>query len=83
MAPLSQNLSKVAIAPIKCYQKLISPLLGPCCRFYPSCSHYAIEAINIHGVGKGSWLAAKRILRCHPFNPGGNDPVPDKPPKKP
>ena len=61
---------------IRGYQLAISPFLGPRCRFYPSCSHYAIEAIETHGALRGSWLSAKRICRCHPFNPGGFDPVP-------
>ncbi|MCG6910450.1 MAG: membrane protein insertion efficiency factor YidD [Deltaproteobacteria bacterium] len=61
---------------IKGYQYFISPMLMPACRFYPSCSEYAHEAIERHGVAKGLLLAAKRILRCHPFNPGGVDPVP-------
>ena len=61
---------------IRAYQLVLGPLLGPRCRFYPSCSHYAIEAIESHGALRGSWLSAKRICRCHPFNPGGFDPVP-------
>lgn len=61
---------------LRCYQKLISPLLGQNCRFYPSCSCYAIEAIERHGVIRGALLAAKRISRCHPLNQGGYDPVP-------
>jgi len=61
---------------IRGYQVGISPLLGPSCRYYPTCSHYAIEAIDKYGALKGSWLAARRILRCHPFRPGGFDPVP-------
>ena len=61
---------------IRAYQLVLSPLLGPRCRFYPSCSHYAIEAIESHGALRGSWLSTKRICRCHPFNPGGFDPVP-------
>ncbi|MCU6707714.1 membrane protein insertion efficiency factor YidD [Paenibacillus sp. J5C_2022] len=65
-------------APIRFYRKVISPLKPPTCRFYPSCSIYALEAIEKHGAAKGSWLAAKRIARCHPFHPGGFDPVPDK-----
>ena len=64
------------IAPIRAYQKVVSPLLGPRCRFHPSCSSYAIEAIEKHGAARGSWLAARRIARCHPFRPGGYDPVP-------
>ena len=65
------------IVPIRLYQWLISPLLGPRCRFYPSCSHYTIEAIETHGVLCGTWLGLKRVLRCHPGHPGGVDPVPD------
>ena len=67
---------------IRSYRYLISPLLGPRCRFYPSCSSYAEEAIKMHGVLKGGWLAVKRIGRCHPFNKGGVDPVPEKKQKK-
>ncbi|HEY9545754.1 MAG TPA: membrane protein insertion efficiency factor YidD [Solimonas sp.] len=63
---------------IRSYQVLISPLLGPRCRFYPSCSHYAIDAIRTYGPLRGSWLAARRITRCHPLNPGGYDPVPER-----
>ncbi|KEA62359.1 Protein YidD [Marinobacterium lacunae] len=67
--------------PIKAYQYLISPVLGSNCRFYPSCSHYTLEAIETHGPIRGLWLGIKRILRCHPFSEGGIDPVPpaDKP----
>ncbi len=61
---------------IKVYQLLISPLTGPTCRFYPSCSEYAFEAVKKHGSLKGVLLAVKRILKCHPFHPGGFDPVP-------
>jgi len=61
---------------IKIYQFFISPLTGQNCRFYPSCSAYAVEAVQKHGSLKGSLLAAKRILRCHPFHAGGFDPVP-------
>jgi len=62
---------------IQTYRWLISPLLGPSCRFYPTCSAYALEALDRHGALHGSWLAVRRLLRCHPFNPGGFDPVPD------
>jgi hypothetical protein len=65
--------------PIKAYRIVLSPLLGPTCRFVPSCSVYALEALRVHGALRGSWLAARRIGRCHPFHPGGYDPVP--PPK--
>ena len=61
---------------IKGYQKLISPLLGSHCRFYPSCSAYSHEAISKHGTAKGIYLAAKRLLKCHPFHSGGVDHVP-------
>ena len=61
---------------IRGYQLVISPLLGPRCRFYPSCSHYAIEAIETHGSLRGLWLTIKRISRCHPWHEGGFDPVP-------
>jgi uncharacterized protein len=66
----------IVLAIIRFYQKLISPLFPPSCRFTPTCSHYSYEAIEKHGFLKGSWLAVKRIGRCHPFNPGGYDPVP-------
>ncbi|MBF0100041.1 MAG: membrane protein insertion efficiency factor YidD [Desulfobacterales bacterium] len=58
------------------YQCVLSPIVGPVCRFYPSCSHYAYEAVVKHGVIKGLYLSLKRLLRCHPFDPGGFDPVP-------
>lgn len=61
---------------IRAYRYFISPLLGTRCRFEPSCSRYAMEAIQVHGTFRGSWLAVRRILRCHPFHPGGFDPVP-------
>lgn len=66
------------ITVIKVYQKWISPMLGPNCRFNPSCSSYALQAIKLHGALKGSWLAAKRIVKCHPLHAGGDDPVPGK-----
>jgi putative membrane protein insertion efficiency factor len=62
---------------IRGYQLLLSPMLGPRCRFYPSCSCYAHTAIERHGALKGAWLGLCRLLRCHPFNKGGYDPVPD------
>lgn len=63
---------------VRVYQYLISPVLGPHCRFYPSCSHYAVEAIECHGLGRGLLLAVRRLSRCHPWHPGGVDPVPPK-----
>ncbi|MBE6067373.1 MAG: membrane protein insertion efficiency factor YidD [Clostridium lundense] len=65
----------IIILVIKSYRKYISPLKNPCCRFYPTCSQYALDAINKYGVLKGSFMSVKRILRCNPFNPGGYDPV--------
>lgn len=70
------KLKKFLIFLIKFYRKYISPLKPPCCRFYPTCSEYAIEALEKYGALKGSYMSIKRILRCHPFNPGGYDPVP-------
>lgn len=64
---------------IRVYQRLLSPLLGPRCRFHPSCSQYAAEAIERFGPWRGGWLALRRLSRCHPLHPGGIDPVPDKP----
>lgn len=61
---------------IRLYQRVISPLLGPRCRFYPSCSQYTLEALAVHGLWRGLWLGARRIARCHPLNEGGFDPVP-------
>jgi putative membrane protein insertion efficiency factor len=63
-------------APIRFYRRYISPIKPPACRFYPTCSEYALQAIEKYGPVKGSWLAAKRIARCHPFHPGGIDHVP-------
>lgn len=67
---------------IRIYKKFISPLFPQCCRFTPSCSTYAIEAIQLHGVIRGLWLTFKRLMRCHPFCKGGYDPVPPKNLKK-
>jgi putative membrane protein insertion efficiency factor len=64
---------------LRAYQLLVSPMLGPSCRFYPTCSNYAIEALKLHGAARGGWLAVRRVCRCHPWNAGGNDPVPGSP----
>ena len=71
-------MKKIAQAPVKFYRKFLSPLKPPTCRFYPTCSEYALEAIEIHGAAKGTVLAAVRICKCHPFHPGGIDCVPPK-----
>jgi putative membrane protein insertion efficiency factor len=75
-------LKKVFIAIIRFYQMVISPLKPPTCRFYPTCSHYGLEAVQRFGALKGGYLAIKRILKCHPFHPGGVDPVPKEWPTK-
>ena len=67
---------KILLWLIRAYQGFISPLFPPTCRFQPTCSQYAFEAIAEYGTFKGGWLAVKRILRCHPFHPGGYDPIP-------
>lgn len=77
MAKNKSAFQKLATGLVKGYQKLISPWLGSNCRFSPTCSQYTIEAIERFGVLKGCWLASKRILKCHPLNPGGHDPVPN------
>lgn len=69
----------VLIAFMKVYRAVISPLYGNVCKFYPSCSAYALEALQIHGAVKGSWLAIKRLVRCHPWSLGGYEPVPGSP----
>ena len=73
---LKRLLSLPLLALIEIYRRAVSPLLPPSCRFYPTCSVYALEAIERYGPLKGCGLAVKRILRCHPMNPGGYDPVP-------
>ncbi|MDA8327691.1 MAG: membrane protein insertion efficiency factor YidD [Betaproteobacteria bacterium] len=69
-------MSQLIIFLIKIYQYTLSPFLGARCRFTPSCSHYAVEALKKHGSIYGSWLSLRRVLRCHPHQPGGYDPVP-------
>lgn len=75
-------MKKILIGVIRFYKKCISPLFPPVCRFQPTCSQYAIEAIQTHGAAKGCWLALRRLLKCHPWHPGGYDPVPLKKDKK-
>jgi putative membrane protein insertion efficiency factor len=72
------QIKRGAILSIRVYQLLISPLLGPTCRFMPSCSQYTIDAIEHRGFLEGIWLGLRRLLRCHPFHPGGYDPVGDR-----
>jgi putative membrane protein insertion efficiency factor len=68
--------ARVMVALITGYRRFVSPLLAPRCRFVPSCSAYALEAVREHGALRGAWLAVRRVGRCHPFHPGGFDPVP-------
>jgi len=75
---LHRTLVGATVLLVRAYQRLFSPLLGPCCRYAPSCSEYAVEALQTHGVLRGLALAAWRILRCHPLAAGGYDPVPPR-----
>jgi putative membrane protein insertion efficiency factor len=74
---IDRLLSAVLLVLIEAYRLLVSPMIGPCCRHVPSCSAYAMDAVRLHGALRGSWLAAKRVCRCHPFERGGYDPVPE------
>jgi putative membrane protein insertion efficiency factor len=76
MLSLPQVPRRLLASLIRGYQLVISPALPPSCRFTPSCSQYALEAVTRYGALKGTWLAARRLVRCHPFHPGGFDPVP-------
>ena len=69
-------MKRLLIGLIRIYQYAISPFLGRSCRYFPTCSAYAVEALQKHGALKGGWLATKRVCRCHPWHPGGYDPVP-------
>jgi putative membrane protein insertion efficiency factor len=69
---------RVVLALLRLYKRVISPLLPPACRFYPSCSEYAMQAIAKHGLLRGGILASKRLIKCHPLHPGGYDPVPER-----
>lgn len=75
-SPPRSPLARTLVVLIGVYQRLVSPMLGPHCRFAPSCSAYAAEAVLRHGAARGGCLAVRRLLRCHPFHPGGYDPVP-------
>jgi uncharacterized protein len=75
---LERTLKFLLIGMVRGYRIFISPLFLPCCRFHPTCSTYAITALETHGPLQGSWLTVKRISRCHPWQPGGYDPVPPK-----
>jgi len=70
--------ARVLMVPIAGYRRFVSPLLAPRCRFAPSCSEYALTALAEHGAARGLWLAVSRVARCHPFHPGGYDPVPSR-----
>lgn len=78
--PTPGPVARALVAAVRFYKKWISPLLPPSCRFEPSCSMYAAEAIAVHGALRGSWLALRRLLRCGPWHPGGYDPVPPRTP---
>jgi uncharacterized protein len=71
-------MKRVLLVIFKIYQRVISPLKPPTCRFYPTCSHYGVEAVSRFGALKGGWLTIKRIVKCHPFHPGGIDHVPEE-----
>ena len=71
-------MARVLIGAVTGYRRFVSPLLPPRCRFEPSCSAYALGALREHGAARGTWLAVRRVARCHPFNPGGYDPVPPR-----
>jgi putative membrane protein insertion efficiency factor len=71
-------MKKLALAAIRVYQYLLSPWVGGACRFWPTCSEYAREAVERHGVGRGSWMMLTRLARCHPYGAGGVDPVPEQ-----
>lgn len=71
-------MKRLLLGGLRAYKAFVSPLLPPACRFSPTCSEYAYEAVARHGALRGSWLAAKRLARCHPFTRGGFDPVPDR-----
>lgn len=73
--------ARLAMGMVRLYQRMVSPFLPPVCRFRPTCSQYAAEAVSRYGLCRGAWLAARRLLRCGPWHPGGYDPVPGAGPK--
>ncbi|MGM0847319.1 MAG: membrane protein insertion efficiency factor YidD [Bacillota bacterium] len=75
-------MQRIFLGLIRIYQLIISPLKPPTCRFYPTCSHYGMESIKRFGAIRGGWLTIKRIVKCHPFHPGGIDEVPEKWPSR-
>ena len=75
--PIPSPATRLMMGSVRVYQKVLSPVLGGNCRYYPSCSEYGYDAIRLHGAARGSWMAVKRIGRCHPFHEGGYDPVPE------
>lgn len=76
MSGPEQLSARIAVAGVRVYQVIVAPVLGPACRYEPSCSQYAVEAIGRHGVLRGAWLASKRLARCRPMGDSGYDPVP-------
>jgi uncharacterized protein len=80
--PPAGPVARLLLVVLGAYRRWASPLLGPRCRFHPTCSAYAAQAVADHGAGRGSWLAVRRIARCHPFHPGGVDPVPPRRPSR-
>ena len=76
--PLATGAARGLLFAIRAYQAFLSPLMPSACKFHPSCSRYAAEAVELHGVRRGAWLALRRLLRCRPFSPGGYDPVPEE-----
>jgi len=80
----TSRVGQALLATVRWYQQAVSPVLPPRCRFHPSCSTYAVEAIELHGAGRGSWLAIRRLAKCAPWHPGGVDLVPHPaPPRRP